>query len=431
MSTLQSLSPEDIVEQAGARREPQWLVQRRLEAWEAFQRLPLPESRYTKIRGLELSEFSLAPRSPSKASDFASTREAVHIQIDGETLVTQVPEAVRAKGVLFCDLATAVREHPDLVQQYLFKAVSPHEDKMTALVGALAHQGIFVYIPKGTVLEEPLRLAYLLDEPGVAALAHQIVVVEPHSRVTLIEESYAKHPQAVGAHLHAAISEVYVGEGAQLQFGALQNWNEGTFSFVRRRAQVGRDAKLQWTMGWLGGRLTMSAVESRLVGPGAEMEDIQVLFGCHAQHFDLTSALRNIAPHVKGEIHMKGVMKDQARAVMYGFIRVEREAQQSNSYQLAQGLLLNDGAHCDAIPGLEIEANDVRATHGASIGPIDEEQIFYLQSRGLDREQAKRTIVEGFLTPTLERIPIAGVRERFHAFVEQKWDEQPWSSPQT
>jgi Fe-S cluster assembly protein SufD len=227
MSTLQSLSPEDIVEQAGARREPQWLVQRRLEAWEAFQRLPLPESRYTKIRGLELSEFSLAPRSPSKASDFASTREAVHIQLDGETLLTQVPEAVRAKGVLFCDLATAVREHPDLVQQYLFKAVSPHEDKMTALVGALAHQGIFVYIPKGTVLEEPLRLAYLLDEPGVAALAHQIVVVEPHSRVTLIEESYAKHPQAVGAHLHAAISEVYVGEERSCNLGLYRIGTKG------------------------------------------------------------------------------------------------------------------------------------------------------------------------------------------------------------
>ncbi len=433
MSTLQSLSPEDIAEQARQRREPPWLVQKRLEAWESFQKLPLPESRYTKIRGLELGEFSLVPRGPTgaKASDFASTREAVHMQIDGEVLMTQVPEPVRAKGILFCDLATAVREHPDLVQQYLFKAVSPHEDKMAALVGALAHNGIFIYIPKETVLEEPLRLVYLLDEPRVAALAHQIVVVEPHSRVTLIEEAYAKHPQAVGSHLHAAISEVYVGDGAQVQFGALQNWNEGTFSFVRRRAQVGRDAKLQWTIGWLGGRLTMSAVESRLVGPGAEMEDIQVLFGCHAQHFDLTSALRNMAPHVKGEIHMKGVMKDQARAVMYGFIRVEREAQQSNSYQLAQGLLLNDGAHCDAIPGLEIEANDVRATHGASIGPIDEEQIFYLQSRGFDREQAKRTIVEGFLTPTLERIPIAGVRERFHAFVEQKWEERSWSSPQT
>jgi Fe-S cluster assembly scaffold protein SufB len=153
------------------------------------------------------------------------------------------------------------------------------------------------------------------------------------------------------------------------------------------------------------------------------MEDIQVLFGRHKQHFDLTSSLRNMAPHVRGEIHMKGVMKDQSRAVMYRAIKVDPVAQQSNSYQLAQGLLLNDGAHCDAIPGLEIEANDVRATHGASIGPIDEEQIFYLQSRGFEREQAKRTIVEGFLTPTLEQIPIAGVRERFHAFVEQKWNE--------
>lgn len=406
------------------RGEPPWLIQRRIEAFTALQELPLPESRYTKIRGLDLNAFDFARQNTNGArvSEFATEREAMHIQIDGKILTTQVPEPLRSK-IIFCDLATAVREYPDLVRRYLFEVVLPQEDKMVALVGALAHSGIFIYIPKDTVLAEPLRLVYLLDEPSVAALAHQVIVVERGSSVTVLEEAYAKHPQELGPHLHGAITEVYLGEGAQVKFGALQNWNEGTFSFVRRRARVERDAKLHWTIGWLGGLLTMSYVESRLVGPGAEMEDIQVLFGRHKQHFDLTSSLRNMAPHVKGEIHMKGVMKDQARAVMYGFIKVDPVAQQSNSYQLAQGLLLNDGAHCDAIPGLEIEANDVRATHGASIGPIDEEQIFYLMSRGFDREQAKRIIVEGFLTPTLEQIPIAGVRERFHAFIEQKWNE--------
>ena len=424
MRTLLSLSVDQIIKQSSERREPDWLVRKRVEALAALQKLPMPESRYTKIRELDLDAFDFAKQNAhgARVSEFATEREAVHIQIDAKVLTTQVPEPLSNK-IIFCDMATAVREHPELLQKYLFGIISPQEDKMTALVGALAQNGIFIYIPKETVLEEPLRLVYLLDEPSVAALAHQVIVVESGSSVTVLEEAYAKHPQEIGPHLHGAITEVYLGDGAQMKFGALQNWNEGTFSFVRRRAHVERDAKLHWTIGWLGGRLTMSHVESRLVGPGAEMEDIQVLFGRHKQHFDLTSSLRNMAPHVKGEIHMKGVMKDQARAVMYGFIRVDPVAQQSNSYQLAQGLLLNDGAHCDAIPGLEIEANDVRATHGASIGPIDEEQIFYLMSRGFDREQAKRTIVEGFLTPTLEQIPIAGVRERFHAFIEQKWNE--------
>lgn len=422
---MNTLTRDVVAELAQEYREPAWLVHKRLEAFESAQKLPMPESRYTKIRGFDLQSFDLIGRDAGSAhvSEFATEREAVHIQIDGKIVTTQVSESLRSKGLIFCDMATAVRQYPDLLQEYLFQVVSPHEDKMTALVGALAHTGIFIYIPKETVLDEPLRLVYLLDKPFMAALAHQVIVIGSGSRATVLEEAYAKHPDGGEAHMHAAISEVYLGDGAQLQFGALQNWNEETFSFVRRRAHVGRDAKLQWTIGWLGGRLTRSCVESQLRGPGAEMEDIQVLFGRHKQHFDLTSSLRNMAPHVKGQIHMKGVMKDQARSVMYGFIRVEPEAQQSNSYQLAQGLLLNDGAHCDAIPGLEIEANDVRATHGASIGPIDEEQIFYLQSRGLEREQAQRTIVEGFLTPTLEQIPIAGVRERFHAFVEQKWNE--------
>jgi Fe-S cluster assembly protein SufD len=425
MKTLDSFSVAAVQELSAQRHEPAWLTQKRLEALEHFGKLSLPDSRYTKIRGLDLSSFDPAIQNfnGAKITEFATEREAVHIQVDAKVLSTQMPEVLRHQGIIFCDLATAVRDYPDLVKKYLFQAVSPDEDKMTAFVGALGRSGLFIYIPKETILAEPLRLVYLLDEPSIAALAHQVIVVEAHSHVTVLEEAYAKHPTGPGPHLHAALSEVYVGEGAQVQFGGLQNWNEETFSFVRRRAHVGRDAKLQWTVGWLGGKLTMSHVESRLMGPGAEMEDIQVLFGRHKQHFDLTSSLRNMAPHVKGEIHMKGVMKDRSRSVMYGLIKVDPPAQQSNSYQLAQGLLLNDGAHCDAIPGLEIEANDVRATHGASIGPIDEEQIFYLQSRGFEREQAKRTIVEGFLTPTLEQIPIAGVRERFHAFVEQKWND--------
>jgi Fe-S cluster assembly protein SufD len=421
-TNLQSaFSSETIRELSGRYREPAWRTEQRWRAFEIFQKLPLPDSRYTKIRNLDLQTYRLAPESSEKLPEFAREREAIYSQIDNAVVSTKLPQHLREKGVIFCDLETALREHADLVQRYLSQAIAPSEDKMTALVAAFASSGLFVYIPKDVILEEPLRLVHLLDCSEIAALSHLVVVLERGSRATLLEESYARHPYGDGTPFHAAVTEIYVGEGAQLQFGGMQNWNEETYSFVRRRAQIQRDARMHWTIGWLGGKLTHSYVESRLMGSGAEMEDIQVLFGRNRQHFDLTSSLRNMAPHVKGEIHVKGVLKDRARAVMYGFIKVEPPAQQSNSYQLAQGLLLNDGAHCDAIPGLEIEANDVRATHGASIGPIDEEQIFYLQSRGLERERAKRAIVEGFLTPTLEQIPITGVRERFHALVEEKW----------
>lgn len=421
ISLQNAFSIEALRELSGRSREPAWRAEQRKAAFELFQKLPLPDSRYTKIRNFSLNNYRLASETFERLPEFTGEREAIYSQIDNTVASIKLPERLREKGVIFCDLETSLREHADLVRRYLFHAIAPGEDKLTALVAAFATSGLFVYIPKDVILDEPLRLVHLLDRSEVAALSHLIVVVERGSRATLLEESYARHPHGDGTPFHASVAEIYVGEGAHLQFGAMQNWNEETYSFVRRRAHVQRDARMHWTIGWLGGKLTHSYLESRLMGPGAEMEDIQVLFGRQKQHFDLTSSLRNMAPHVKGEIHMKGVLKDRARAVMYGFIKVEPPAQQSNSYQLAQGLLLNDGAHCDAIPGLEIEANDVRATHGASIGPIDEEQIFYLQSRGLEREQAKRTIVEGFLTPTLEQIPIAGVRERFHALVEEKW----------
>jgi Fe-S cluster assembly protein SufD len=411
------------------RKEPTWLKQKRLEALAAYERLPLPDSRYTKIRGLELDKinpFVEAFAQPNlaglpaglRASLINGSGDALGAQLDNRLFKLTVPDSLKKSGVIFTDLVTALCESPELVQKYLFHAVQPHEDKLTALCGALAGPGLFIYVPRDVKVREPLQALLMLQSPFGAALHHTLLVAEAGSQVTFLEEAYSLDDETA---LHAGIAEVYVGEGAQVQFGGVQSWNSTTYSFVRRRAHVGRDARMHWTIGWLGGKLTMSQVESQLRGPGAEMEDIQVLFGNGKQHFDLASTLRNMAPSVRGEIHLKAVMKDKSRSVVYGFIKVDPPAQKSNSYQLAQGLLLNDGAHCDAIPGLEIEANDVRATHGASIGPIDEEQVFYLQSRGLPPAQAKRAIVEGFFAPTIERIPVAPVRERFESLVQHKW----------
>ncbi|MBI3659436.1 Fe-S cluster assembly protein SufD [Candidatus Acetothermia bacterium] len=424
------LSIDAVKEISAERKEPSWLTQKRLEAFSAFEKLPMPDSRYTKIRGLEL-EKTLPFATPSSKPDFAQlptglsnslTNGADGVlfsQLDSQIFKINLPSSLKQQGVIFTDLKTAIKEHSDLVKKYLFNAVSPSEDKMTALCSAFISSGLFIYVPKDVIVKEPLQSLLLMSTPNAGAFTHTILIAEPGSRVTYLEEGYSLTNEPA---LHAGIAEVYVGEGAQVQYGGIQNWNSSTYNFVRRRAHVARDARMNWTIGWLGGKLTMSHVESQLKGPGAEMEDIQVLFGNGKQHFDLTSALRNMAPNVRGEIHLKAVMKDNSRSVVYGFIKVDQAAQRSNSYQLAQGLLLNDGAHCDAIPGLEIEANDVRATHGASIGPIDEEQIFYLQSRGLPAEKAKRTIVEGFFDPTIEKIPVELVRERFQSLVQHKWD---------
>ncbi len=427
---MNQLSIDAIKSLSAERKEPSWLTQTRLDAFNAFEKLAMPDSRYTQIRGLELEKM-LPTATPKTAPNFSAlptglsdslingAKEPFFSQLDSKAFKITTPDSLKKQGVIFADLETAIKEHPDLVQKYLFKAVSPSEDKMTALSSAFATSGLFIYVPKNVKVKEALQSLVLLSTPYAGAFTHTIVVAEPGSEVTYLEEGYSLTGDSA---LHVGIAEIYVGEGARVQYGGFQNWNISTYNFYRRRAQVARDARMNWTIGWLGGKLTMSKVESQLQGPGAEMEDIQVLFGSGKQHFDLSSTLRNSAPNVRGEIHLKAVMKDTARSVVYGFIKVDPPAQQSNSYQLAQGLLLNEGAHCDAIPGLEIEANDVRATHGASIGPIDDEQIFYLQSRGMPAEQAKRTIVEGFFDPTIEKIPVELVRERFQSLVHQKWN---------
>jgi Fe-S cluster assembly protein SufD len=424
------LSIDAVKEFSNAHQEPNWLTQKRLEAFAAFENLPMPDSRYTKIRGLEL-EKTLLTTMPRTVPNFSAlptglsesltngTKEPFFSQLDSHVFKITAAASLKEQGVIFADLKTAIKEHPDLVQRYLFQAISPSEDKMTALSSAFANSGLFIYVPKNVKVKEALQSLVLLSAPHAGAFTHTILVAESGSEVTYLEEGYSLTGDSA---LHVGIAEIYVGEGARVQYGGFQNWNPSTYNFYRRRAHVARDARMNWTIGWLGGKLTMSKVESQLQGPGAEMEDIQVLFGSGKQHFDLSSTLRNMAPSVRGEIHLKAVMKDTSRSVVYGFIKVDPPAQQSNSYQLAQGLLLNEGAHCDAIPGLEIEANDVRATHGASIGPIDDEQIFYLQSRGMPAERAKRTIVEGFFDPTIEKIPVARVRERFQSLVHHKWD---------
>jgi Fe-S cluster assembly protein SufD len=430
MNFKNHLTLDTVKELSAERKEPSWLLQKRIDAFNAFEKLSPPDSRYTKIRGLEL-EKTLPAATPKATPNFSALptglsdsltnglKDPFFAQLDSKAFRINTPDSLKKQGVIFTDLETAIKEHPDLVQKYLFKSVSPNEDKMTALSSAFARSGLFIYVPKNVKVNEALQSLVLLNTPYAGAFTHTIVIAEAGSEVTFLEEGYSLTGDSA---LHIGVAEIYVGEGARVQYGGFQNWNTSTFNFYRRRAQVARDGRMNWTIGWLGGKLTMSKVESQLQGPGAEMEDIQVLFGSGKQHFDLSSTLRNSAPNVRGEIHLKAVMKDTARSVVYGFIKVDPPAQQSNSYQLAQGLLLNEGAHCDAIPGLEIEANDVRATHGASIGPIDDEQVFYLQSRGMPAEQAKRTIVEGFFDPTIEKIPVELVRERFQSLVHHKWD---------
>lgn len=423
------LSRDVIEDLARWRSEPSWLVKRREEAWHAFERLPMPRSRYTHVRGLDLGEISPildtageAPDVPPEFKALAERGEAggLLVHVDGHAVQTELSAELKKKGVIFTDIATAVDDYPDLVQRHL-DALDKPQDKMIALQRALFRGGPFLYVPKNVELERPLKVLGLLTRPGSGLFTQGFLVAERGSAVTYIEELDSPRGEFERPALESNTTFVHVGEGAQVNFGGVQNWNPNVFSFGRRWGRLERDARLRWALGWLGGRTVMNHLESVLDGPGADVEDVQVFFTSGRQHYDLTSNLRHRKPHTIGEVTVKGILKDKSRAVFWGLIRIYPGAQQANAYQSERSLILGDGPRSNAIPSLEIEADDVRCTHAASASQIDEEQIFYLQTRGLDEDEARKTIVDGFFEPTVVKIPLPLAQDRIRTLIDRKW----------
>jgi FeS assembly protein SufD len=426
---LKELSKDLVNAISGSFNEPEWLQQWRSEAWSAYEALPLPGTRYTFVRGLDLNSIQPVVERregvsvPAEFEALASEKSGnggTLIHVDGQVIRSELSESLKSKGVLFMDISQAISEYPDIVQQH-FESLETAEDRITALQRALFNCGPFLYVPKGVIVDEPLEAIQILTQPGLGLFSQGLIIAEAESSVTYIEELYSPKEKFENYATQANGTRVYVGQNAQVNFAAVQNWNSNVFNFTRRSGQVERDAKLRWTKGWLGGRLTMSHVENILNGPGAEVEDVQVYFTTGRQQFDLTSNLGHNAPDTRGEVTVKGVLKNTSQASFWGRIRIEPGAQRSNAYLSARSLLVENGPRSNAIPSLEIEANDVRCTHAASASQIDEDSLFYLRSRGFDADQARKTIVDGFFEPTVAGIPLESVQERLRDLIDQKW----------
>lgn len=425
-----NFSLEQVEAFSSSRNEPEWLLRWRREAWNAFEALPMPGTRYTQVRGLDLT--SIEPVTDESAKKISIPKELKALVedgineagelvfVNGRLIQSTLSAVLKKKGVLFTDITQAVEEEPDLVKRYLQKLEKP-ADRIHALQRALFNGGPFVYIPKGVTVEQPIKTIQFITESGLGAFSQGFLIAEPESSITYLEEFYSPQSELESAALQAAGTRVHVGRGAQVNFAAVQNLSPQVFNFTRRWAQIDQDAKLRWTLGWLGGRLTMSHIENILDGPGAAVEDVQIFFTSGRQHFDLTSNLRHQKPHTKGEVTVKGVLKDKSESAFWGRIRIDPGAQHSNAFQSSRSLIVENGPRSNAIPSLEIEANDVRCTHAASVSQIDEEHIFYLRSRGFTADQARRTIIEGFFEPTIAGIPLPQVQDHLRDLVEQKW----------
>jgi Fe-S cluster assembly protein SufD len=419
------------------RDEPAWLLRRRREAFAAFQASSWPtardeEWRRTDIRALKLDAFApepapLAPRE-SAAGDLAALeplwRNLCTSYGDGIAQVNGVAvraaEAAGLGGAVFIDLGRAVKEQPALLERYLLtEAVRPSDDALAALHSAFWTGGTLLYVPRGVKLEKPLFSLVGLAGEGRVEMDHTLIVLEEGAEATLVRETAGRGRDDAPA-LHAGAVEIFVGRGAKLRFVNIQNWDLGTWHFSRERAIVGADAALQWTVGALGSRLSKVNQEVALAGAGARAQVNGVMFTTGRQHLAYFTRQDHQAPHTSSDLLYKGGLKGHSRVVWKGMIRVEKDAQRTDAYQKNDNLVLSESARADSIPGLEIEANDVRCTHGATAGRVDEEMIFYAQSRGVSRGEAIRLIVEGFFANVYDRITLEPVRETLRQAVAAK-----------
>ncbi len=432
--SLASPSQNMVKELSGRLSEPDEISQQRANALDLFNKLPLEKSPlYSKyvdmVSGLNLAAFSLGIPTqdsslPREISHLVKDREepTLALQVDSKMLRTEIHGTLEKEGIILTDIQSALTKYPEIARPYLSKAIPADDDKFAALNNAFFTVGTFLYVPKGLSIKIPFRNIVLLRSREVGAFSRNIIVAEENSKVTFLQEAYSMLDLGKqGPALYSETTEAYVGEGAEVNFASLQNFEEDVHSLVNRRGIVGRDARINWTVGHIGGGITRSRMDSVLNGQGAVAEDVEVVFGAEAQRFDVVTNLTHQAPHTTGHVLARGVLRDSARSIFKGMIRIEQSAKNSNSYLAEHAMILSKKARADAIPGLEIDTNEVKATHSGSVSQIDEEQVFYLMARGLTQSEAQRLIIIGFLHPAVQRIPLRTVRAAIQYLIEEKW----------
>jgi len=409
------------------RDEADWVAQERRDAFQAYaaqrQRPQNPEEwKRVDLRSFRPDEFRIVAQPPAGAAFSTLLRDradfgGVVSHVDGRCAAARLDDKVAAQGVIFGGLAELLREQEPALRRHVAGRAAP-ADLLAAWHAAFWTGGTLLYVPRGVVVHEPLYSLIGLSAAGAADFSRTLVILEEGAQATLLEETSSADPKAPGLHVGAV--DLLVGEGAALRYVQLQNWNEQTWHFARQQGRVARQGSLQWTLGGLGARLAHVHQEVTLAGPAASAEVNGVTFATGRQRMSYFTQQTHQAPQTRSDLLYKDVLRDQARVVWRGMIRVDPAAQRTDGYQRNDSLLLSPDCRVDSIPGLEIEADDVRCTHGATAGRVDAEQLFYCMSRGLSRYEAMHMIVEGFFHGVYDRITVPAVRETLSLAVERK-----------
>ena len=420
-----------------AAQEPAWLRDWRLQAWHVFEETAWPNSRtdeeWRRTNVMGTVRFDrYRPAAPPAAAPLAlgalheelgvggsmvEGRGGLLVTRDNAPVLDEAGPGVR-DGVIFTSLAQAAREHPELVRRHLgARAVPPTYSKFAAMNAAFWQGGAFLYVPRFVEVALPLQALHWADAAGLALVPRTLVVLEDGAEVTFIDQVASPD----GLDLYAnPVTELVLGRGARLRYVNLQQLGSGAYHVGVQRAALDAGARFHSLNATLGGRWHRANVDVVLDGEGAETEMLGICFADGNQFVDHHTFQDHVKPGAKSDLLFKGALKDRARTVWTGMIRVHPNAQRTDAYQANRNLLLSGNARADSIPGLEIGANEVRCTHGATAGPVDPDQVFYLMARGLPRAAAVRLVVEGFFEPVLQRITLAPIREQVARLIARR-----------
>jgi Fe-S cluster assembly protein SufD len=409
-------------------REPEWLKERRSDAARRAAELDLPRFKgkagweFTDITKLDLATFAAA--SPGEGDASAVDRvETLLTPPEGAHHLGQVDGRVVDGGdtpddLLVLPLTLACETHADLVEQHLGKVVDTEQDVFTALNDAGWTGGAFVYVPRNVKVEQPIVLTAISDADHVALHRRVLIVVEEGAEAEVWEQHLSGTTE--NETLLNSVVELRVGQNAKLRFVGAQDMNEKSWVFGSQRAEVARDGSLDWVVVGFGGASGKVRTETLLAGEGSHAKVTGAYAPHGRQHIDYDTTQEHGAPNTTSDLAFRGILADRASAVWRGMIKVDPGAQQTDAFQECRNLLLSKKAHADAIPGLEILANDVRCTHAAAIAQIDPEQVFYLNSRGLGDALAKRLVIEGFMAELIERFEEGPIREAMAGAIERR-----------
>ena len=413
--------------------EPKWLVERRRGAVEQAESLGLPTAKtpgweFTDLTELVEADFAIPngadPAARERADAVLNPPDGVPrvVQVDGTTVEAAEGAAggERPSEPTVTTLAEAAERFPELIAARL-GSLAPADDPFVARNEAAWRGGAFVYVPAGQRLEGPAQIAAVHDAEGVALGFRTLIVLEEGAEAEVWEQWLATGADRAG--LFNSVTELVVGPGANLRYVSAQGLGESSWVFATQRAEVERDATLDWIALGFGSARGKVRMETRLAGQGSTARVTGAYAGDGAQHLDFDTTQEHAAASTTSDLAFRGVLSGNATAVWRGMIRVDPGAQQTDAFQESRNLLLSKSAHADAIPGLEIEADDVRCTHAAAVAQIDAEQLHYLRSHGLPADQGKRLVIEGFLEALVERLEAGPVRQAVSIALERRLGE--------